>query len=283
MSKVFKGKYDWFSADEHNNKLYYYKFYQNQQLEGREYFMSKILEKLPVKSCKIEDYNHSLIESFIDNSVDDFFSYSDILVDLKTGHFYDFTPNEVIDNLNKFCKKYTNYYFDEKELITDLNKMAIIDLFFINTDRHSKNFMFLCKKNNGKLKIELAPLFDNEYCFDAFPTQHSYYRNCYDYYVFGYCSRDGEESKQILKPSLIIDNNSHMLPLPDIRYIDKSLLNSLYTLDIAKEYLQFNKETGIEIEDFDNFIIYFNNLKDFFDKLSKNNIKNIENDDCLTL
>ena len=55
MSKVFKGKYDWVSATEKNNKLYYYKTYQHQQLEVREYFMSKILEKLPVKSCKIED------------------------------------------------------------------------------------------------------------------------------------------------------------------------------------------------------------------------------------
>lgn len=55
MSKVFKGKYDWFSATEKNNKLYYYKTYQHQQLEVREYFMSKILEKPPVKNCKIED------------------------------------------------------------------------------------------------------------------------------------------------------------------------------------------------------------------------------------
>lgn len=55
MSKVFKGKYDWVSATEKNNKLYYYKTYQHQQLEVREYFMSKILEKPPVKSCKIKD------------------------------------------------------------------------------------------------------------------------------------------------------------------------------------------------------------------------------------
>lgn len=54
------------------------------------------------------------------------------------------------------------YKFDEDRVALNLNKMAVMDFFFSQRDRHPDNLEFLITQD----EIMLAPMFDNGFCFN---------------------------------------------------------------------------------------------------------------------
>ena len=76
-------------------------------------------------------------------------------------------PNSVefiLDVVQKVCET-NEIEFDKSQLKHDLCKQVLVDYFMSNFDRHANNVTFLFKENGGKLKCELAPLFDHGYAF----------------------------------------------------------------------------------------------------------------------
>ena len=73
-------------------------------------------------------------------------------------------PN--ILNLVGAYARYLGLKFDYDEVALDLNKMAILDYFFSQRDRHYDNIEFLITKD----EMKLAPMYDNGFCFNF--TKH---------------------------------------------------------------------------------------------------------------
>lgn len=110
-------------------------------------------------------------------------------------------------------------------------------------------------------------------------TKHEYYKDCYDYYDESSFLRYDDE-KSILVPITIRDNDR---VLPDMKYVDKSLLKALFNIDIQKEYSEISKHDDIKIEGFENFVIYFNNVIEFFKQQLKEQENYCECENCPTL
>lgn len=103
---------------------------------------------------KFKNSNNLLIAS--ENCLDknkDYYSYNDL--NIKKGNL-----EQVITNLRNFCinNNDTNY-----QLLNEIIKMTIRDLYCGDNDRHSKNF-FIEKIDN---KYNLAPLFDYDQSFNG--------------------------------------------------------------------------------------------------------------------
>lgn len=58
--------------------------------------------------------------------------------------------------------------FDDKKAKEELTKLAIIDYFFAQTDRHRDNIEFLINAN----EIKFAPVFDNGFCFNLWRRKY---------------------------------------------------------------------------------------------------------------
>lgn len=80
------------------------------------------------------------------------------------------SDNMVVDNivmLTRLFAKKNGFNFDANKAQNELTKLAILDYFFAQTDRHRDNIEFLVSPT----EIKFAPIFDNGFCFNLWRRQ----------------------------------------------------------------------------------------------------------------
>ena len=106
----------------------------------------------------------ALIDYFWEDDTLESVSYGDIV---RRCNLYGGQASEkmIIDNIVALSKTFAKNWglnFDAEKTRTDLTKLAILDYFFAQTDRHRDNVEFLINETDMKL----APIFDNGFCFN---------------------------------------------------------------------------------------------------------------------
>jgi len=175
-----------------NDKKYLFKFPDNNDFSDfGEVFISYLSFLLGFKCVKsrfcdstlLEDKNQeqyvvddtlqivrtgTLIEDFRTKYTKETISLKWMVERFGRRHFSGFTVREVYELCQELANK-RNLKLD-KNLLTDLKNMALIDYLTLQVDRHSDNIEFLIEEINGIKTLKLAPMFDNGFCLFLFKS-----------------------------------------------------------------------------------------------------------------
>ncbi len=190
----------------------------------------------------------TLIDYFWEKDTLETISFGDImqksdLLDLSFGD--DVVIDDVID-LSSFFAKNMGLKFDAKNAKKCLTKMAVLDYFFAQADRHFDNIEFLISKK----EMKLAPIFDNGFCFNLWREKENgdivsrseYIERGYPQFLrMANTDSADDKTKDLAKQIYVTAKKS-----PEIR----ELVSNIYNLDmdeILKDvYIESDKQIDID-------------------------------------
>lgn len=240
--------------------------------------------------------NGVLVKSFFKDGDEDSMSYAEMIHIAKTRikEFYyksDFNNVEACMEVVKCVAKYLDKKVDMKQMRRDLIKMAIVDCFLGQSDRHQANIEFIF---DGKGGFRLAPVFDNGLClsfaYEKWQVHEFIARDMYTKEVSlkkGAPKSGGFMGNQnmfvISKPKMFRRNMDDNFIVDILQEATKDkeirdLVENLLTLDIDKALNTLNLQNELELpNDYKDLagIIYSNRRREFC-KVVENNKKKFD-------
>lgn len=251
-----------------------------------------------------EDCNGVLVKSFFkDESKEDSMSYGDMVYMARTrsNQFYyrsNFDNVESCIDVVKYIAKYLDKKVDLKQMRQDLVKMAIVDCFLGQSDRHQTNIEFIFDRENN---MRLAPTFDNGFCLSFAHTEWQLSELLARDEMSRYLAKENNAIKEkhgrsatstggvmgncnmfvISKPKGFMENmdNSFIVDILKEASKDKEirdLVENLITLDIDKELDVLNMQNDTKLPHIYQELasrIYKNRRKEFVRVYEKNKKK----------
>lgn len=217
----------------------------------------------------------ALIGYYLTNEGMEAVSFGDIVRKINKCGYYPVSDSMNVDNIVSIAKmfaKSVGLKFDDSNAYTNLTKLAILDYFFAQTDRHSDNIEFLIEGN----KMTLAPIFDNGFCFNLWRKKRDNKLYACEENV-KYLVTGNPQFLKIHKPKYedIEDDNelarqisNEVKSNPEI----KKFVGRVYSLDmdeiLSDVYNESQKDFG---EDYvDNCAVVFKYRKELLSKFIKN-------------
>jgi len=227
-----------------------------------------------------DNCNGVLIKTFIkDYEKEDTMSYSDMIYMARTRdlNFYyksNFDNVESCMEVVRYVAKYLDKKVDFKQIHRDLVKMAIVDCFLGQSDRHQTNIEFIFDREHN---MRLAPTFDNGLCLSFGYT---------DFQVEEFLARD-EFSKFRIQQDVdssdvrfMGNNNMFVISRPKMF---RQNMDDAFIVDILKEaskdselrdlvenLLTLDIDKSLEILDMQNEVKLPKNYKELASRIYKN-------------
>ena len=204
----------WISIDETE---YLYKYNPDfEDVTFGEVFISALCKSLGIKCVDAsfaygtvngEKTKGCLVKSYIDDNIFENISLMRITDKLQEKWSIlnndctrENTPDNIYEDLTNYLKG-KNCEIDSS-VLQDLKIMTLFDYVTAQIDRHEKNIEFLVTKEDGKLGIKLAPMFDNGRCFGfIFANAYEKKRDRANYVT-------GERSILVMDQNLCLNDNS---------------------------------------------------------------------------
>ena len=240
--------------------------------------------------------NGVVVKSFFKDGDEDSMSYAEMIhiAKTRTREFYyksDFNNVESCMEVVKYVAKYLDKKVDMKQMRRDLVKMAIVDCFLGQSDRHQANIEFIFDNKGG---FRLAPAFDNGLClsfaYEKWQVHEFIARDIYDKEIYlkrGKPTSGGFMGNQnmfvISKPKMFRGNMDDNFIVDILQEATKDkeirdLVENLLTLDIDKTLNTLNLQNEFELpNDYKDLagIIYSNRRREFCKVVENNKKKSI--------
>ena len=240
-----------------------------------------------------DNCNGVLVKSFFESGDEDSMSYGEMIYMAKTraNEFYyksDYNNVESCIEVVKFVAKYLDRKVDLKQMRRDLIKMAIVDCFLGQSDRHQTNIEFIFDNNRN---LRLAPTFDNGLClsfgYEKWQVHEFLARDTYDKEV---CARKGRPTSGgfmgnnnmfvISKPKMFRRNMDDNFIVDILQEATKDneirdLVENMLTLDIYSYLDILDMQNEVELpKDYKELAsIIYNNRRREFCKVAEDNKK----------
>lgn len=195
-----------------------------------------------------DDLSHgALIDYFWESDTLEAISYGDIV---RRCNLYGGRASEemIVDNIIALSKTFAKNWglnFDAEKAKTDLTKLAILDYFFAQTDRHRDNVEFLINATDMKL----APIFDNGFCFNLWrmkfkgdiiaPNDLKKQGNPQYLRIVNTNCTEKEKTKDLAKQICVVAKRD-----PEMR----KFISDIYNLDMSKMLAEVYAESDKDID-----------------------------------